>query len=542
VAFTTDEDTTFTTGDATANDTDPADASDPLTVTNVDTTGTTGLVTINADGKSFDYDPDGKFESLANGGSATDTFTYTVSDSDGGTTSSILVAVTINGVNDRPTNITIDNHVIEEDSSSAAIDFAVNDIDNAAGTLTVTAESSDQAIVANSDIVITGTGSNRTVQWTPRANAHGSITITLTVSDGLASSQSTFDVVVQPVNDAPQLSPTVTHNYASAGIEGVRLTVAELLAGVTDVENDRLTIIASQPANGSVVVNTDGAFAYKPKVGYSGTDLFRFVVSDGVSVSRESVVRIEVPISVSAPTQQPQASAESSASPESLATVETKTSGDANAKTGSVATLDVAPAPYDASDDDEKKDVPPPTSQSDDEDTASELLTVELAASNQEFLFRQDVVASTNEMERVRTQALRSMEQLSVTEKSDEDTTLADPLESTRTSLQFSYERFTELKGTVDQIDEFQEHLNAAHGITAMAEEVLVVGATSIVVGSIITAVQSGMLALGFLSQLPAWTLFDPLMVMDGVNGGDDGDSLQDIVDRQDQEESTRKT
>ena len=59
-----------------ANDTD-LDASDVLIVSGVDTSGTLGAVTWNADG-SFTYDPNGQFESLAVGQTATDTFTYTV--------------------------------------------------------------------------------------------------------------------------------------------------------------------------------------------------------------------------------------------------------------------------------------------------------------------------------------------------------------------------------------------------------------------------------------------------------------------------------
>ena len=51
-------------------------------------------------------------------------------------------------------------------------------------------------------------------------------------------------------------------------------------------------------------------------------------------------------------------------------------------------------------------------------------------------------------------------------------------------------------------------------------------------IGSVITAVRGGMLAFGLLSQLPIWTIFDPMMVMDGVNG-DDGESLEEIVDRE---------
>ena len=81
--FGTDEDTSFTTGNALANDTDP-DASDTLSVTGINTAGTVGLVTDNGDG-TFTYDPNGQFESLAVGETATDSFTYTISDGNGGT-------------------------------------------------------------------------------------------------------------------------------------------------------------------------------------------------------------------------------------------------------------------------------------------------------------------------------------------------------------------------------------------------------------------------------------------------------------------------
>ena len=66
-----------------ANDSDP-DTSDVLTVSSVDTSGTLGTSPGTPDG-SFTYDPNGQFESLAVGETATDSFTYTVSDGNGGT-------------------------------------------------------------------------------------------------------------------------------------------------------------------------------------------------------------------------------------------------------------------------------------------------------------------------------------------------------------------------------------------------------------------------------------------------------------------------
>ena len=97
----TDEDTAFTTSSVLFNDTDPE--GDPLTVTAIDTAGTLGIVTNNGDG-TFDYDPNGQFESLSNGESATDTFSYTISDGSLTDTGTVTIAITglaelINGTN-----------------------------------------------------------------------------------------------------------------------------------------------------------------------------------------------------------------------------------------------------------------------------------------------------------------------------------------------------------------------------------------------------------------------------------------------------------
>jgi VCBS repeat-containing protein len=66
----------------------------------IDTTGTKGSVTNNNDG-TFSYDPNGQFDSLALGQTATDTFTYTVVDNHGAS-SAATATVTVIGQNDAP--------------------------------------------------------------------------------------------------------------------------------------------------------------------------------------------------------------------------------------------------------------------------------------------------------------------------------------------------------------------------------------------------------------------------------------------------------
>ncbi|MDP5221091.1 cadherin-like domain-containing protein, partial [Ruegeria sp. 2205SS24-7] len=94
--FETSKNAAFTTANVLGNDTDTD--GDTLIVSALDTTGTLGLVTDNGDG-TFDYDPNGAFENLGVGESATDSFSYTVSDGQGGTDTA-TVTLTVNGAND----------------------------------------------------------------------------------------------------------------------------------------------------------------------------------------------------------------------------------------------------------------------------------------------------------------------------------------------------------------------------------------------------------------------------------------------------------
>ena len=59
----------------------------------------------------------------------------------------------------------------------------------------------------DANLVLGGTGAERTLVVTPAANQAGTATITVTVSDGTASTPQTFTVTVTAVNDAPTLAP-----------------------------------------------------------------------------------------------------------------------------------------------------------------------------------------------------------------------------------------------------------------------------------------------------------------------------------------------
>jgi hypothetical protein len=88
------------------------------------------------------------------------------------------------------------------------INFTIGDAETL-GSLTVTATSSNQTLVPNANIVLGGTGSTRNFSVMPALNQNGSVIITVTVSDGLATASDTFVLTVTPVNDAPTKATTI---------------------------------------------------------------------------------------------------------------------------------------------------------------------------------------------------------------------------------------------------------------------------------------------------------------------------------------------
>lgn len=99
--------------DVLDNDTDPVDS---LTVASFDDSTLAGSLTYNNDG-TFVYHPNGQFEGLAAGESATDSFLYTITDGDD--TSNAVVNITVTGINDAPVANTGGDYVIDEGQSLA---------------------------------------------------------------------------------------------------------------------------------------------------------------------------------------------------------------------------------------------------------------------------------------------------------------------------------------------------------------------------------------------------------------------------------------
>lgn len=136
----------------------------------------------------------------------TDTLSLTVVDHGGATALTAQAVTSIYVLHDptRPMITSIANVVIDEDGCSDPITFTIGDDVTPPEELVVTATSEDVTLIPSANLVVTGSGAERSLVITPAANLNGGpVMITLTVSDGQRTAYRTFAVTVAPVNDAP---------------------------------------------------------------------------------------------------------------------------------------------------------------------------------------------------------------------------------------------------------------------------------------------------------------------------------------------------
>ncbi|MBI2925743.1 MAG: hypothetical protein HYY24_08570 [Verrucomicrobia bacterium] len=101
--------------------------------------------------------------------------------------------------NTPPTISAISNQTIVV-GGTVTVSFQVGDVETPAGNLIVSASSSNTALVPNRNLILSGTGANRTLLVTPAAGQSGTTIITLTVVDEAGASASTsFSVTVNSI-------------------------------------------------------------------------------------------------------------------------------------------------------------------------------------------------------------------------------------------------------------------------------------------------------------------------------------------------------
>jgi len=169
----------------------------------------------------------------------------------------------------KPVITTIPIQNIAEDSTAFDLTLVATDADvNSILTFT-SATSNDTSL-----LTVSLSGTSLTI--TPKANAHGSTTITVVVSDGTYSDSETFSVVISPVNDVPELEAlaNITKNEDAP--------IFDVALNTTDVDGDTLTYtaISSDTSKATVAVN-NSTLTVTPIENASGVTTITVTVNDG---------------------------------------------------------------------------------------------------------------------------------------------------------------------------------------------------------------------------------------------------------------------
>ena len=237
---------------------------DTLTVTAWDTSGTVGTVTSwGADG-SFTYDPDGQFEYLQTGGSATDSSTYLVSDGHGGIDTA-TVTITVDGINDAPTDIGLDNSSIAENQPAGTSVGSFSTTDPDTGDTSTYSLVSGEGGHGNGWFMIVGSQLRTAASFNYESSNSYSIRVRTTDSGGLYY-EKVFVITVADVYEPPVVNPPV--NHAPTAISLDNSSVAENQPPGTPVGSFSTT----DP-------DTGGSFTYTLVSGNGSTDNGSFNIS-----------------------------------------------------------------------------------------------------------------------------------------------------------------------------------------------------------------------------------------------------------------------
>lgn len=134
------------------------------------------------------------------------------------------------------------------------------------------------------------------LKYLPSAGFTGSAKLTLTTNDqgnsGSGGAKQDVDsttitiraVAAVPSNDAYTTRVNRTLTIPSRGI----------LANDTRLGSNRSLKVTSKPTKGTLILNNDGSFTYKPNKGFTGKDSFKYTIAKGSLVSVSAMVSLSV--------------------------------------------------------------------------------------------------------------------------------------------------------------------------------------------------------------------------------------------------------
>lgn len=260
--------------DVLANDSDPEGGALSLTSASVPSSGTAVI-----SGSQITY-------TAAAGFIGVDTFSYTVSDGQGGTASA-MVTVTVGAQMNNPPDIRDDAASVMF-GQSVAVSVLANDSDPDGDALSVV----DVGTPSRGSVSLSG----NVVTYTPTQGFSGVDSFTYTASDGRgAEGTATVRITV-----AMQLNRNPIANDDVAATSGPPVII-DVLANDSDPDGDPLSIVSiTTPVSGTAVISGNSV-TYTPALGIFAIDQFSYTISDGRGGMATAAISINVTTIISPP-------------------------------------------------------------------------------------------------------------------------------------------------------------------------------------------------------------------------------------------------
>ena len=188
-------------------------------------------LTFNVNTSTFDYDPNGQFDTLAIGQTATDSFSYTIRDPSGATDVA-TVTITIDGDGVVATD---DSFTVAEDSGNSQFFVLTNDQTSLSGSA-LSIQST--GLAANGSVSIDPSGMSLFYQ--PNLDFSGNDSFTYTITDALGQTDTaTVNVTIDPVADLANVNLT---GFPPQGLSGPvdAPIVFDIFAAIGDLDGSEI--------------------------------------------------------------------------------------------------------------------------------------------------------------------------------------------------------------------------------------------------------------------------------------------------------------
>jgi Ca2+-binding RTX toxin-like protein len=184
-----------------------------------------------------------------------------------------------------------------EDDGNFVVDLLQGTSDGDGDSLTI----SDLTLTSGSDIGVTISGTTLLLSPTAydnlAANSAEKVVYSYVINDGFGgSANQTAIITISGVNDGPAAADDALSGNEDSDITGDVL--GDNGAGADrDPDGDSLTVLATlvaDVANGTLKLNTDGRFTYRPNTDFNGTDSFVYTLDDGNGGTDTATVTLTV--------------------------------------------------------------------------------------------------------------------------------------------------------------------------------------------------------------------------------------------------------